>query len=90
MNKFTAFAAAGIMATTALFAFQASADDGSSSDNENSAFAQMVRENTYDVAPAATHASSGYAYGYKAGTLTKASQASKDHRHSAAESRSAD
>ena len=78
MNKFTAFAAAGIMATTALFAFQASADDATSSENENSAFAQMVRDNTYDLAPAATHASSGYAYGYKEGTLTKVSQANPD------------
>ncbi|MET3613747.1 hypothetical protein ABID16_002076 [Rhizobium aquaticum] len=88
MNKFTAFAAAGIMATTALFAFQASADDGSSSENENSAFAQMVRDNTYDQAPAATnHTATGYGYGYKAGTLSKVEKAKAAHKSTVEEVR---
>ncbi|MCD2174615.1 hypothetical protein [Rhizobium sp. C4] len=74
MNKFTAFAAAGVLATTALFAVQASADD-----NENSAFAQMVSENTYAAAPAAHEgAHKAYGYGYQAGTLSRVSAKTSD------------
>lgn len=69
MNKFTAFAAAGVLATTALFAVQASADE-----NENSAFAQMVSENTYAAAPASHEgAHNAYGYGYQPGTLSRVS-----------------
>ncbi len=42
MNKFVAFAAAGVLSVSALIAGQAAAQE-----NENSAFAQMVRANTY-------------------------------------------
>ncbi|MCD2179922.1 hypothetical protein [Rhizobium sp. C1] len=70
MNKFTAFAAAGLMAATALFAVQASAED-----NENSAFAQMVAENADSSAPAAHQA---YGYGYKEGILTRVSAKASD------------
>lgn len=74
MNKFTAFAAAGVMATTALFTVQASAQE-----NENSAFAQMVADNTYAAAPAMAGAgSTGYAYGYAPGTLTRVSDERSD------------
>jgi hypothetical protein len=73
MNKFTAFAAAGVLATTALFGAQAFAGD-----NENSAFAQMVRENTYTEAPAAHHtANPGYGYGYKSGFVERAAKGSE-------------
>lgn len=74
MNKFTAFAAAGVLATTALFAVQASADD-----NENSAFAQMVNENTYAAAPVShDNAKNAYGYGYHAGTLSRVSAKTSD------------
>ena len=72
MNKFTAFAAAGVLATTSLLGVQAFADD-----NENSAFAQMVRENTYAEAPAAHQtAHTGYGYGYKPGFVARATKGS--------------
>lgn len=74
MNKFTAFAAAGVLATTALFAAQASAED-----NENSAFAQMVANNTYASAPAAsTGANDAYGYASKPGVLTRVSAKTSD------------
>jgi len=74
MNKFTAFAAAGVLATSALFAVQASAQE-----NENSAFAQMVGENTYAAAPAAHEgAKNAYGYGYQAGTLSRVAAKTSD------------
>ncbi|HWU62022.1 MAG TPA: hypothetical protein VN112_08380 [Ensifer sp.] len=68
MNKFVAFAAAGVLSVSALIAGQASAQE-----NENSAFAQMVNQNAQG-APAAHNASVGY--GYNQGFLTKASSSS--------------
>lgn len=69
MNKFTAFAAAGVLATSALFAVQASADE-----SEYSAFPQMVAENPNAAAPVAHEgAHKGYGYGYQAGTLSRVS-----------------
>ncbi|HWU61608.1 MAG TPA: hypothetical protein VN112_06240 [Ensifer sp.] len=74
MNKFTAFAAAGVLATTALFAVQASAQE-----NENSAFAQMVEANTYGSAPAAQEgAHHAYGYAYKPGMLARVSAKASD------------
>lgn len=69
MNKFVAFAAAGVLSVSALVSSQALAD------NENSAFAQMVRANTYGTtAPASDNGSVGYAY--KPGFLAKAAHSS--------------
>lgn len=74
MNKFTAFAAAGVLATTALFGVQASAQE-----NENSAFAQMTSENTYAQAPASHEgAHNAYGYGYQAGTLSRVAAQGSD------------
>lgn len=74
MNKFTAFAAAGVLATSALFAVQASAQE-----NENSAFAQMVGENAYGTAQAANAgAKNAFGYGYQAGTLSRVSAKTSD------------
>ena len=71
MNKFVAFAAAGVLSVSALIAGQAAADD-----NENSAFAQMVRENTYQTSSPAASNNSAVGYGYNAGFLAKASHSS--------------
>ncbi len=69
MNKFAAFAAAGVLSVSALLSGQAFAD------NENSAFAQMVRANTYSTsAPASEDGAVGYAY--KPGFLAKAAHES--------------
>lgn len=74
MNKFTAFAAAGILATTALFSVQASAED-----NENSAFAQMIASNMNTSAPASVSgAHDAYGYAYKPGMLTRVSAKTSD------------
>ncbi len=74
MNKFTAFAAAGILATTALFAVQASAED-----NENSAFAQMTAQNAFTPASGSeTGNHEAYGYGYKSGTLTRVAAKTSD------------
>ena len=68
MNKFVAFAAAGVLSVSALIAGQAAAQE-----NENSAFAQMVNGGS---APAAATGSVGY--GYNAGFLSKASSHSSN------------
>ena len=69
MNKFAAFAAAGVLSVSALISGQAFAD------NENSAFAQMTRANAYGTtAPASETGSVGY--GYNPGFLAKASHES--------------
>lgn len=69
MNKFAAFAAAGVLSVSALISGQAFAD------NENSAFAQMTNANTYGTtAPASTAGAVGY--GYNPGFLAKASHES--------------
>ena len=69
MNKFAAFAAAGVLSVSALVSGQAFAD------NENSAFAQMTRANAYGTsAPASETGSVGY--GYNPGFLAKASHSS--------------
>lgn len=68
MNKFVAFAAAGVLSVSALVSGQAFAQE-----NENSAFAQMVNQNS-GSAPA--EAGSKVGYGYNAGFLTKASHSS--------------
>ena len=67
MNKFVAFAAAGVLSVSALIAGQAAAQE-----NENSAFAQMVSQNS-GSAPAEA---GKVGYGYNAGFLAKASHAS--------------
>jgi hypothetical protein len=69
MNKFAAFAAAGVLSVSALVSGQAFAD------NENSAFAQMTRANAYGTsAPASETGAVGY--GYSKGFLAKASHES--------------
>ena len=69
MNKFAAFAAAGVLSVSALISGQAFAD------NENSAFAQMTRANAYGTtAPASETGTVGY--GYNPGFLAKASHES--------------
>jgi len=69
MNKFAAFAAAGVLSVSALISGQAFAE------NENSAFAQMTRANTYGTtAPASENSAVGY--GYNPGFLAKASHES--------------
>ena len=69
MNKFAAFAAAGVLSVSALVSGQAFAD------NENSAFAQMTRANAYGTsAPASETGTVGY--GYSKGFLAKASHES--------------
>jgi hypothetical protein len=69
MNKFAAFAAAGVLSVSALISGQAFAE------NENSAFAQMTRANTYGtMAPASENSAVGY--GYNPGFLAKASHES--------------
>jgi hypothetical protein len=65
MNKFVAYAAAGVLSVSALIAGQAAAQE-----NENSAFAQMVNQNS-GSAPSDTGSKVGY--GYNAGFLAKAS-----------------
>lgn len=70
MNKLVALAAASVLSVSALIAGQASAQE-----NENSAFAEMVRANTYGTsAPASETGSVGY--GYNPGFLAKASHES--------------
>jgi hypothetical protein len=64
MNKFAAFAAAGVLSVSALVAGQAAAD------NENSAFAQAARENTFTLTSQAP-ASDTVGYGYNAGFISK-------------------
>lgn len=71
MNKFVAFAAAGVLSVSALIAGQASAQE-----NENSAFAQMVRANTYGTSAPAASDNSAVGYGYNPGFLAKASRGS--------------
>ena len=66
MNKFVAFAAAGVLSVSALIAGQAAAQE-----NENSAFAQMVNGGS---APSSEAGKVGY--GYNAGFLAKASHSS--------------
>jgi len=66
MNKFVAFAAAGVLSVSALIAGQASAQE-----NENSAFAQMVNGGS-----APSSAAGKVGYGYHQGFLTKASGSS--------------
>ena len=66
MNKFVAFVAAGVLSASALVAGTASAENG------NSAFAQMVANNSTS-APAA---SDTVGYGYNAGFITKAAHQS--------------
>ena len=69
MNKFAAFAAAGVLSVSALISGQAFAD------NENSAFAQMTRANAYGTtAPASETGTVGY--GYNPGFLANASHES--------------
>ncbi len=68
MNKFVAFAAAGVLSVSAMIAGQAAAQE-----NENSAFAQMVNGGS---APAAATGTVGY--GYNAGFLSKASSHSSN------------
>lgn len=66
MNKFAAFAAAGVLSVSALVSGQAFAD------NENSAFRQMMQANMYGTsAPASQSGEVGY--GYNSGFLAKAS-----------------
>jgi len=69
MNKFAAFAAAGVLSVSALISGQAFAE------NENSAFAQMVRANTYGE-QAQSSQSGTVGYGYSKGFLAKASHES--------------
>jgi molybdopterin converting factor small subunit len=69
MNKFAAFAAAGVLSVSALIAGQASAE------NENSAFAQMVQENTYGHSSSAS-SSGTVGYGYNAGFIARAAHQS--------------
>ncbi len=64
MNKFAAFAAAGVLSVSALISGQAFAE------NENSAFRQMMNANMYGT-PASDHGTVGY--GYNSGFLAKAS-----------------
>jgi hypothetical protein len=70
MKKFNAFAAAGLLAATALVAGQAAAENG------NSAFAQATGQADYTQAPMVQHpggsmdAPSTYGYGYEAGVMT--------------------
>jgi long-subunit fatty acid transport protein len=71
MNKFVAYAAAGVLSVSALIAGQAAAQE-----NENSAFAQMTSANTYGTSAAASDAGSKVGYGYNAGFLAKASHSS--------------
>lgn len=69
MNKFAAFAAAGVLSVSALISGQAFAE------NENSAFAQMTRANTYGAtAPASENGTVGY--GYNPGFVARASRES--------------
>ncbi|MCD2176643.1 hypothetical protein [Rhizobium sp. C1] len=68
MNKFVAFAAAGVLSVSALVSGQAFAGN-----NENSAFAQMVRANTYGHSAQASDAGT-VGYGYNPGFLSKASR----------------
>lgn len=69
MNKFAAFAAAGVLSVSALVSGQAFAD------NENSAFAQMTRANAYGTSAPASEAGT-VGYGYNPGFLAKASHES--------------
>ena len=69
MNKFAAFAAAGVLSVSALMSGQAFAD------NENSAFEQMIRANMYGNSAASTQ-SGTVGYGYNPGFLAKASHSS--------------
>ncbi len=64
MNKFAAFAAAGVLSVSALVSGQAFAE------NENSAFRQMMNANMYGT-PASSTGTVGY--GYNSGFLAKAS-----------------
>ncbi len=69
MNKFAAFAAAGVLSVSALISGQAFAE------NENSAFAQMTLANAYGTtAPASENGAVGY--GYNPGFLARASHSS--------------
>lgn len=69
MKKFAAFAAAGVLSVSALVAGQAFAD------NENSAFAQAARANTFTLTGSAPAADT-VGYGYHAGFLSKAAHQS--------------
>lgn len=69
MKKFAAFAAAGVLSVSALVAGQAFAG------NENSAFAQAVRANTYTLTGSAPAADT-VGYGYQPGFIAKASHQS--------------
>ncbi len=71
MNKFVAFAAAGVLSVSALIAGQAAAQE-----NENSAFAQMTRANAYGNSAPAASDNTAVGYGYNPGFLAKASHSS--------------
>ncbi|MCD2174613.1 hypothetical protein [Rhizobium sp. C4] len=66
MNKFTAFAAAGILSFSALIAGQAAAQEN------DTAFPQMIHPNTQASSPAAS-SNKAVGYGYNQGFLAKAS-----------------
>lgn len=77
MKKLYAFAAAGILATTALVAGQASAENG------NSAFAHATHQSEFNQAPLMQYSAApntgaamgtSYGYGYKSGVMTRVSQ----------------
>lgn len=69
MKNFAAFAAAGVLSVSALVAGQAFAD------NENSAFAQAARANTFALTASAP-ASDTVGYGYHAGFISGGAHAS--------------
>ncbi|MCD2174614.1 hypothetical protein [Rhizobium sp. C4] len=70
MNKFAAFAAAGVLTVSALVSGQAFAQE-----NGNSAFEQMVHANMYGTTAAASDGRA-VGYGYNPGFLAKASHES--------------
>ncbi|MCD2174612.1 hypothetical protein [Rhizobium sp. C4] len=66
MNKFVAFAAAGVLSVSALIAGQAAAQEN------DTAFPQMVHSSTHAPSPAAS-SNKAVGYGYNQGFLAKAS-----------------